>query len=72
MNAYQLNGVNPSKKNNKIMKPEKGTCKEIKEYQNARRGLEYTHRQGKGISRTKHSLYKGTHGDELTCVLACE
>jgi hypothetical protein len=38
----ELKGLNRSKKNNKSIKPEKGTCKAIKDYQNARSGLEYT------------------------------
>jgi hypothetical protein len=52
--------------------PEKGTCKEINEYQKERRGLEYTHCRGKGNSSTKCSLYKDTHGDEPTRGLACQ
>jgi len=34
-------------------------------------GLEYTHSRGKGISRRKHSLYKGAHeygGSRVPCM----
>jgi hypothetical protein len=43
----------PTRKNRRIkfLKPEKGTCNALNEYQKEdKRGLEYTHCRGKGIS----------------------
>jgi hypothetical protein len=55
------------------LKLEKGDLQCIKIISKGKkRGMEYTHHQGKGISNNKHSLYKGVHGDgQRTKNIAC-
>jgi hypothetical protein len=43
LNAYQLKGLNPSKKNNECLKPEKGTCKSNKRISKGKKGVWNTH-----------------------------